>query len=83
MFDDTPLTNVIRTQEADIPVLAGMQLINEQPSDVLVLSWRFMEHIAAKQGEYLARGGRFYRALPDLAYSENSSAEQPLRAMAG
>ncbi len=83
VFDDTPLTNVIRTQEADIPVLAGMQLINEQPSDVLVLSWRFMEHIATKQGEYLARGGRFYRALPDLAYSENSSAEQPLRAMAG
>ncbi len=81
VFDDTPLTNVIRTQEADIPVLTGAQLINEQPSDVLVLSWRYLENIAAKQGEYMARGGRFYRALPDLAYSE-ANAKQPLQ-MAG
>jgi len=70
VFDDTPLTNLIRTSEADIPVLAGFQLINEQPSDVVVLSWRYLENIAAKQGEYIARGGRFYRALPDLSYAE-------------
>ncbi len=82
VFDDTPLTNVIRTQEADIPVLAGLQLINEQPSDVLVLSWRYLENIAAKQSEYIARGGRFYRALPDLAYGD-AHAGQPAQAMAG
>lgn len=79
VFDDTPLTNVIRTQEANIPVLHGSQLINEQPADVLVLSWRYQENIARKQGEYLARGGRFYRALPDLAYAE-ANADAPLKA---
>lgn len=79
VFDDTPLTNVIRVQEANIPVLMGAQLINEQPSDIVVLSWRFMENIAAKQGDFIARGGRFYRALPDLAYSE-AHPDQNLRA---
>jgi 2-polyprenyl-3-methyl-5-hydroxy-6-metoxy-1,4-benzoquinol methylase len=82
VFDDTPLTNVIRVEENDIPVLTGKQLVNEQPSDVLVLSWRYLENIAAKQGEYIARGGRFYRALPDLAYAE-AHADQPLKTMAG
>ena len=77
VFDDTPLTNTIHTRDASIPVLTGSQLNNEMPSDVLVLSWRYMDNIAAKQAEFLARGGRFYRALPDLAYAA-ASAQSPL-----
>jgi 2-polyprenyl-3-methyl-5-hydroxy-6-metoxy-1,4-benzoquinol methylase len=77
VFDDTPLTNILRTDERDIPVLTGRQLANEMPSDVLVLAWRYANPIARGQQNFLAAGGRFFRALPDLAFADGSNTAPP------
>ncbi|HEY2210083.1 MAG TPA: methyltransferase domain-containing protein [Bradyrhizobium sp.] len=76
-FDDTPLTNILHTGERDIPVLTGRQLGNEMPSDVLVLAWRYANPIARGQQRFLAAGGRFFRALPDLAFVDGSDTTPP------
>jgi 2-polyprenyl-3-methyl-5-hydroxy-6-metoxy-1,4-benzoquinol methylase len=68
VFDDTPLVNFMRTPSGPVPVLSGSQLANEPPTDIVVLAWRYAENIAGRQPEFRATGGRFYRALPDLAY---------------
>lgn len=68
VFDDTPLVNAIHTPRGALPVHAGSQLENEPPTDVLVLAWRYAGPIAEKHQAYRKRGGRFFRALPDLAY---------------
>jgi len=72
VFDDNPLTNRIRTAEGDIPVLSGRQLDNEMPCDVVVLAWRYASPIARAHKKFLDEGGRFFRALPDLAYVDGS-----------
>lgn len=77
IFDDSPLTNFIRTAEGDIPVLAGRQLDNEIPSDVAVLAWRYASLIARGQTRFREEGGRFYRTLPDLAYMDGSDTSPP------
>ena len=79
VFDDTPLTNIIRTESSDVPVLSGPQLDNEMPCDVLVLAWRYTSAIARGKPDFQNRGGRFYRALPDLKYLDGSDNE-PARA---
>lgn len=68
VFDDTPLMNFMRHPGGVIPVLSGSQLANEPATEVLVLAWRYAENIAGRQSAFTASGGRFYRALPDLAY---------------
>lgn len=78
IFDDTPLTNVVRTAEGDIPVLTGKQLANEMPSDVVVLAWRYTSQIARGQEAFRDAGGRFFRALPDLAYVDGSDNAPPM-----
>jgi hypothetical protein len=67
------LINFIRTAECDIPVLSGRQLDNEMPCDVVVLAWRYASPIARKQKRFCQEGGRFFRALPDLAYVDGSN----------
>jgi SAM-dependent methyltransferase len=68
VFDDTPLINFMRHPGGVTPVLGGSQLVNEPATDVVVLAWRYAENIAKRQQAFRAAGGRFYRALPDLAY---------------
>jgi SAM-dependent methyltransferase len=77
IFDDAPLTNILCAGERDIPVLTGSQLANEMPSDVLVLAWRYAHPIARRQQKFLATGGRFFRALPDLAFVDGSDDAPP------
>jgi 2-polyprenyl-3-methyl-5-hydroxy-6-metoxy-1,4-benzoquinol methylase len=72
VFDDTPLTNFVHGVQVDIPVLTGRQLANEAPCDVAVLAWRYASPIVRSQAEFRAAGGRFFRALPDLAYVDPS-----------
>jgi SAM-dependent methyltransferase len=69
VFDDTPLMNFMRYPGGTLPVLAGSQLVNEPATDVVVLAWRYTENIAGRQGPFRQAGGRFYRALPDLAFA--------------
>lgn len=77
VFDDTPLTNVVRTSHGDIPVLSGRQLVNEPPGDVVVLAWRYASPIAKSQEAFRASGGRFFRALPDVAFVDGSDNAAP------
>jgi len=77
VFDDSPLTNQIRTSEGNIPVLSGHQLENEMPTDVIVLAWRYASLIARGHNRFCSEGGRFFRALPDLAYVDGSDAAPP------
>jgi 2-polyprenyl-3-methyl-5-hydroxy-6-metoxy-1,4-benzoquinol methylase len=78
VFDDTPLTNVLRTSHGDIPVLTGRQLTNEPPANVIVLAWRYASIIAKGQEAFRASGGRFFRALPDVALVDGSDNALPL-----
>ncbi len=66
VFDDTPLTNYMRTSAGNVPVLSGRQLVNEAPTDVVVLAWRYTRNIAANQPEFVKAGGRFVQALPEV-----------------
>ena len=66
VFDDTPLTNFMRTEHGPVPVLSGRQLINEEPAEVVVLAWRYAGGIARNQAEYVKSGGRFIQALPEV-----------------
>ena len=68
VYDDTPLTDCLRTGQGGIPVLGGAELAKEPPTDVAVLAWRYADAIAERQQEFRRAGGRFYRALPDLAF---------------
>jgi hypothetical protein len=68
VYDDTPLTDRLRTAEGGIPVLGGAGLAKEPPTDVAVLAWRYADAIAGRQQEFRRAGGHFYRALPDLAF---------------
>jgi 2-polyprenyl-3-methyl-5-hydroxy-6-metoxy-1,4-benzoquinol methylase len=77
VFDDTPLTNVVRTTHGDIPVLSGHQLINEPPGDVIVLAWRYASIIARGQQTFRESGGQFFRALPDVALVDGSDNALP------
>jgi len=77
IFDDQPLTNVVRTSTRDIPVLSGKQLANEGPSEVVVLAWRYASPIARGQQAFQQAGGRFFRALPDLAYVDGGDNTAP------
>ena len=77
IFDDSPLTNFLRTGEGAVPVLTGRQLDNEAPCDVVVLAWRYASSIARGQAQFRRDGGRFYRALPDLAYIDGSDGAAP------
>jgi hypothetical protein len=72
-FDDTPLTNQIRTAEGTIPVLSGAQLENEMPTDVLVLAWRYLDNIAKRHNNFALAGGRFFSALPRITYAESAA----------
>ena len=67
VFDDTPLTNYMRTSAGTVPVLSGRQLANEAPTEVVVLAWRYAPNIAANQPDFVKAGGRFLAALPTVA----------------
>lgn len=65
IFDDTPLTNFMRTGQGPIPILSGKQLMNEEPTEVVVLAWRYTGNIARNQAAFVGAGGSFVQALPE------------------
>lgn len=69
VFDDTPLVNYMRTSAGPVPVLSGKQLSNEEPTDVVVLAWRYSDLIARNHAEFVKAGGRFIPALPDVPHN--------------
>jgi SAM-dependent methyltransferase len=70
IYDDQPLADSINTANRSVPIVPGAELDGAEPGDVLVLGWRYMASIATRRKKFLEKGGRFYRALPDLAYHD-------------
>ena len=77
IFDDKPLIGAMRTAKGIIPIAPGRLLSEEQPTDVLVLAWRYASVIARGQVEFRAKGGRFFAVLPDLTYVDGSDLAAP------
>jgi SAM-dependent methyltransferase len=48
-----------------IPVWPSARIHERHPDTIVVLAWRYVEAIRARQGEYLARGGRLLLPLPE------------------
>ena len=48
------------------PIRPVEDLLVEQPDFCLLLAWNFTDEILAQQSEYLARGGRFIRPVPEV-----------------
>jgi hypothetical protein len=72
VFDDTPLAPSIQSPYGAIPVRDGRELAEEPATEIAVLAWRYTAEIAGRQASYRAKGGRFYRVLPDLAFIDTN-----------
>jgi 2-polyprenyl-3-methyl-5-hydroxy-6-metoxy-1,4-benzoquinol methylase len=77
IFDDNPLISAMRTARGEIPINAGRLLAETQPSDVIVLAWRYAHVIARGQADFREKGGRFFAALPDLTFVDGSDLTGP------
>jgi hypothetical protein len=65
IVDRSPHKQGMYTPGSHIPVVSPVQLLDEQPDYVLLLSWNFIEEILEQQSEYLNRGGKFIVPIPE------------------
>jgi hypothetical protein len=78
IFDDNPLIDTLRTARGTIPVRPGRLLAEEEPTDVIVLAWRYANVIATGQAEFRRKGGRFFAVLPDLTEADGNNLTPPM-----
>jgi SAM-dependent methyltransferase len=64
--DRSPLKQGRFTPGSHIPIVDTNRLILEQPDEVLLLAWNFVDEVFAQQAEYRHRGGRFIIPVPDV-----------------
>jgi len=64
--DRSPLKHGRFTPGSHIPIVDTDRLILEQPDEVLLLAWNFVDEVLAQQAEYRQRGGRFIIPVPDV-----------------
>jgi hypothetical protein len=56
-----------------LPILSPDELVRRQPDVTLILPWNIAREIVGQQGDYLARGGRFLVAVPELKELERTN----------
>lgn len=66
--DRSPLKQGRYTPGMHIPVVPPERLLEDQPDDVLILAWNFVDEILAQQAEYLRRGGTFIVPVPEVRF---------------
>jgi len=64
--DKSPLKQGRYTPGSHIPIVPAERLLEEQPDEVLLLAWNFVDEVLAQQAEYRARGGKFILPLPEV-----------------
>jgi hypothetical protein len=69
IVDDNPIKHGLLSPGYHIPVLSAQALADRCPDYVVILPWRFSEHIIAKNRPYLDQGGHFITILPELIIS--------------
>jgi SAM-dependent methyltransferase len=54
------------TPGSHIPIVGTERLVLEQPDEVLLLAWNFVDEVLAQQSEYRQRGGKFIVPVPQV-----------------
>jgi hypothetical protein len=62
--DDNPAKQNLFSPGLHLPVLPSTSLLEHKPDFAVVLAWRYIDAIVARNGAYLASGGRFVLPLP-------------------
>ncbi len=66
IIDDAPAKHGYYTPGSHIRILAREHIREENPDYVLVFAWSFIKEIAARNVDYLERGGKFIVPLPEV-----------------
>jgi len=64
--DKSPYKQNLYTPGMHLPVYHPDKLAQDMPDYVLLLAWNFADEILVQQKEYLAKGGRFIQAIPEV-----------------
>jgi SAM-dependent methyltransferase len=66
IIDDNPRRQGRFSPGHGIPIVSSQILEGDEPTDVVVLAWRFAEMITQRNQEFLRKGGRLIVPLPEL-----------------
>ena len=66
MIDDAPAKHGYSTPGSHLMIRSNEVLRTDPPDYLLIFAWSFFNEIAAKSGDYIARGGRLMVPLPDV-----------------
>lgn len=66
VVDSIPYKQWRYTPGTHIPVYPEQKLEEDRPDYVLLLAWNFKDEILKKQASFIARGGRFIVAVPEV-----------------
>jgi 2-polyprenyl-3-methyl-5-hydroxy-6-metoxy-1,4-benzoquinol methylase len=64
--DDNPAKQNLFSPGLHLPVLPSASLYDRKPDYVVVLAWRYIDAIVAKNRAYLAAGGQFLVPFPEV-----------------
>ena len=66
VVDKNPLKHGLWLPDLNLPVFPPSELLKQQPSHTLLLTWNFRDEILTEQAAYRAAGGKFIVPVPRL-----------------